>query len=137
MLPILDKVIDKTLCLENYKLNAGLVMGLAKACEHLDSTKVNRMFFSNCGLSADDLATIIKGIGLMRDFKSLIIKKEIMNQRCIDNMVTCLSRRVPYHLSEISIIDCKINPTLIERLMEYVTDQSRLNKFSLVNVHHS
>lgn len=56
ILPILDKVVNKTICLQNYLLSEGHVQGLAKACEHLDPRIVNRMLFNNCGMSADNFA---------------------------------------------------------------------------------
>ena len=60
-------------------LSDGHVQGLADACAYIDSKKLNRMLFENCGLTADNLAKIIKGIADMQDIKALIVKKEIFN----------------------------------------------------------
>ena len=62
VLPILDKVYMKTLCLQNYLLNDGHCRGLADACEHLDHKVVNRMLFNNCGITGDLMAVIFEGI---------------------------------------------------------------------------
>lgn len=51
VLPILDKIIKKTLCLQNYTLSAGHCQGLAAACSQLDSDKINRILFNNCGIN--------------------------------------------------------------------------------------
>lgn len=32
------------------------------------------MLFNNCGLSADNLATLIDGMSKMQDFKAMIVK---------------------------------------------------------------
>lgn len=53
ILPIFDKIVKKTLCLQNYMISDGHCQGLADACEHLDPKIVNRMLFNNCGLSGD------------------------------------------------------------------------------------
>ena len=53
ILPIFDKVVRKTLCLQNYLLNDGHVEGLAEACEHLDHHMINRMLFNNVGMTGD------------------------------------------------------------------------------------
>ena len=45
---------------------------------------------------------------------------------------------IPHHLEELSLVDAKITPTLIEQLMEtLVENRNRLKKFTLVNVHHT
>ncbi len=72
------------------------------------------MLFNNCGLTADNLATIIRGVDQMKDFKSLIVKQGVFNQNCLDSMFASLKHQIPFHIEEISIIDCKIAPTLIE-----------------------
>ncbi len=53
LLPIFDKIVNKTLCLQNYQLNDGHVKGIAQACQFFDHTKINRLLFNNCGLSGD------------------------------------------------------------------------------------
>ena len=79
VLPIFDKIVGKTLCLQNYLLKEGHVQGLADACEHLDPHLVNRMLFNNCGMTGDSLAKILEGVVKMKDFKSLIYKQGSIN----------------------------------------------------------
>ena len=71
-MPILDKIWKKTLCLQNYFLSEGNIRGLAQACEILDFRIVNRLLLNNCGISGEQFAEIITGMGKLRDFKSLI-----------------------------------------------------------------
>ena len=52
-LPILDKILKKTLCLQNYFLSDGNIKGLASACEVLDFRLVNRLLLNNCGITGD------------------------------------------------------------------------------------
>ena len=82
-LPILDKIFRKTICLQDYHLNDGNCQALAEACEHLDVQIVNRMLFSNCGLTGDQLALILAGIAKMKDFKALIYCKNTLNSQSI------------------------------------------------------
>ena len=49
-LPILDKVIKKTLMLQEYCLSQGHCRGLARACQFFDHKFVNRVLFNNCGI---------------------------------------------------------------------------------------
>ncbi len=91
--------------------------GLTEAWAHLDSNKVNRMLLNNCGLSADELAQIIGAFSHMQDFKSLTVKQETFNEQCILNLNEVMKHRVPWHLQDLSIIDCRISPNLIGQLM--------------------
>lgn len=136
ILPIFDKIVKKTLCLQNYLLNDGHCSGLAEACQHLDHRVVNRMLFNNCGITGDQMATILDGISKLKDFKALIYKNNELNRPAIQKLSHLLERGVPNHMLELQIIDCKMSATLIEDLMENLSE-SKLKKFALVNVHHS
>ena len=137
ILPIFDKVLKKTLCLQNYLLQDGHVEGLAEACEFLDRRLINRMLFNNCGMTGDQLATILQGVARMPDFKSLIYKNGGMNSLAIQKLEPILLRAAPNHLEELSIIDIKLSPTLIEELVVMLENKSRVKKLALVNMSHS
>lgn len=53
VLPILDKIYKKTLCLHNYLLTDGNCRALAAAGELLDHTLVNRYLFNNSGMTGN------------------------------------------------------------------------------------
>lgn len=53
MLPILDKIYKKTLYLQDYLLSDGICKGLAAACKLFDHRLVNRVLFTNCGITGD------------------------------------------------------------------------------------
>ena len=137
ILPIFDKVVRKTLCLQNYLLNDGHVEGLAEACEHLDHHMINRMLFNNVGMTGDQLALILEGVAKMHDFKALTYKQGLLNELAIERLSPILTRSVPNHLEQVSIIDCKISPTLMEHLLDELLEKSRIKKMALVHVQHS
>lgn len=136
-LPILDKISKKTLCLQNYLLTDGNCRGLAAACEFLDYHLVNRFLFNNCGITGKQLALILEGAVLIKDFKSLIYKSSEVTEVSLQALVPILEKRLPNNLAELKLIDCKINSTQIEVLMSCLIERSQLKAFSLVNVHHS
>lgn len=113
-LPIFDKIYRKTLCLNDYHLGDGNCQGLAEACEFLDTSIVNRMLFNNCGLSGDQLATILEGVQKMKDFKALIYRLNSLNALAIEKLGPIFQNPIPHHLEEIQLIDCKVGATLIE-----------------------
>ena len=136
-LPILDKIYRKTLCLQNYLLNDGHCQGLAEACQFLDHRVVNRMLFKNCGISGENLSLILEGATKMKDFKALIYKANSLNFEAVDRLAPLLQRKMPLHLEELSLIDCKIGPTLTEHLMNVLLKKNHLRKVALVKIMHN
>ena len=116
-MPILEKIWKKTLCLQNYFLSDGNIKGLVAACEFLDHRIVNRLLLNNCGVTGDQFAEIINGISKLRDFKSLIYKQNTINLNSINALVPVFQRRLPCHMDELKLIDCKVSPKLISLLM--------------------
>jgi len=72
VLPILEKIVGKTICLEGYTVPEGVCKALAMAAPNLDSSLTNRLLFNNCGISDTSFAAILLGFSKIKDFKSII-----------------------------------------------------------------
>ena len=81
---------------------------MAQACEVLDFRIVNRLLLNNCGISGDQFAEILQGLKKLRDFKSLVYIKNSINSASLTALKPLLEKRLPYHLQELKLIDCKI-----------------------------
>ena len=121
-LPILDKILRKTIYLQDYSLSDGHCKGLAVACQFFDPKLVNRILFSNCGINGDQFAMILEGLAKLSDFKSIVYKMNGINQRSIENLGPLLRKRLPHHLEELKIIDCKMSGSLIESLLKHLME---------------
>ena len=133
-LPVFDKVYRKTLCLQDYKLSDGHVRGIASACPLFDHSVVNRFLFSNCGLSGDQFAIVLQGAKNMKDFKSVIYKRDSININSIMSLKPLFARRIPYHMEELKLIDCKISSSDLEILLDCLLEDSKIKTLSLVNL---
>ena len=60
---------------------------------------------------------ILEGMAKLNDFKSIIYKMNGLNTKSIEMFTPLLQKRLPHHLEELKIIDCKMAGTLIEKLM--------------------
>lgn len=80
---------------------------------------------------------ILEGLQKLKDFKSIIYKMNTLNKLSLEKLVPVFEKRLPHHLEELKIIDCKVNSTLISQLMNSLLTKSQLRSFSLVKVHHS
>ena len=136
-LPILDKIWKKTLCLQNYYLSEGNILGLAKACEVLDYRAVNRIMLCNNGINGDQLAEIVEGMAKLREFKSLIYKQNMINMNSLTALKPVFEKRLPLQMEELKIIDCKVSHQLVIQLMQNLLEISQLKRLALVNVYHS
>ena len=74
MLPILDKISNKTLSLRNYRVSDGHCKGLAEAFRHLDPKSVSKIILQNCGLTGEQFAVILQGASQLKDLTALIYK---------------------------------------------------------------
>ena len=81
-LPILEKVVGTTLCLQSYTLNQSHCNALAKACVLFD-TSIRRVLFDNCGIDDSEFAAILEGIQQLKDFKSIIYKRNIIDEKSL------------------------------------------------------
>ena len=62
---------------------------------------MNRVLLNNCGLSGDNFATIIEGLTLIKDFKSIIYKRNEINRLSIERLEPLLAKSIPFNLAEI------------------------------------
>ena len=70
---------------------------------------MNRVFLSNNGLTGNKFATILDGLALIKDFKSIIYKHNELNELVISKFQPLFVKMFPNHLIELKIIDCKIH----------------------------
>lgn len=75
VLPLLDKIRGKTLCLQSYALSKAHCLALASACKAFDDHVVNRLLLNNCGIDDTEFAKIIEACTHIHDFKSIIYKQ--------------------------------------------------------------
>jgi hypothetical protein len=59
------------------------------------------MLFNNCGISGDQLATILEGVIKMKDFKALIYKMNAINSNAIEKLIPVFKKPIPHHLEEL------------------------------------
>ena len=106
-MPILDKITNKTLVLQNYALSQGHCRGLAKSFQYLDVTRVNRVLFNNCGISGREFAELLRGLQKLRDVKSITYKQNQFSHESLAELAKLFQRRIPYHLEELKLVDLK------------------------------
>ena len=100
VMPLMRKVKGKTLTFQQYTLTKQQVKALAHAVQYLDSAKVNRVHFENCGLNDDDLAGFFAAFAKVRDFKAVTVKQGTVGDRGMEALPGLLAKVVPFHLEQ-------------------------------------
>ena len=57
---------------------------------------------------------ILEGLAAIKDFKSIIYKRNEINALSIERLEPLFSKKIPHQLAELQIIDCKIHCVQIE-----------------------
>jgi len=106
-LPVLDKIIGKTLALYSYTLSEGHCKALQSAFRFLDG-KIDRILLDNCGIGDDEFESILNGVFLLNDFKSIVYKQNHFDELSMSAIKPIIQKQKPNNLKELKIIDCKI-----------------------------
>ena len=106
----------KTLCLKGYTLSQGHANALARACTLFDNS-IKRILFDNCGVDDEEFAAILWGLGQLNDFKSIIYKRNVFDQESLEAITPLMRKKLPNHLEELKIIDCRVSSKIINDLI--------------------
>jgi len=101
------------------------------ACSLFDKS-INRVLFDNCGIDDEEFAAILQGLAKLNDFKSIIYKQNTFNEMSMENIIPLFHKKLPNHLEELRIIDCKIPYKVSEELVNEIVFKSQLTKLALV-----
>lgn len=90
---------------------------LAVAAPNIDSSIINRILFSNCGISDSSFAAIIRGVTKIKDFKSIIYKLNEFGPESVLALDQLFQKNVPFHFEELKLVDLKMSSKCIEDLL--------------------
>ena len=113
MLPVLDYVYKKTLCLQSYTLSIGHCNALAQAFQHFDQF-INRVIFDNCGIDDGEFAAILGAVKKLKDFKKIIYRRNCFHTESLAAIQELFERKIPNHLEELRIENCQIKDNITE-----------------------
>ena len=94
----------------------------------------NRIILDNCGVDDEEFSTLLSGVKQLHDFKKIIYRYNVFSERSLAEIEGLLVRRIPQHLEELRIENCKIEISVVERLLELIDKNSFLYTLGLVNV---
>lgn len=96
-LPVLDKIVNKTLALYSYTLSEGHCKAFESACRFLDG-KITRVLLDNCGVGDDEFESILNGVNLLKGFQSIIYKQNHFDELSVQAIKPILRKQKPNQL---------------------------------------
>ena len=121
--------------MQNYPLNEAQCEGLATACSLLDPSKVNRIMFDRNGITGKQFSKILDGLSQLPDLKSIVYRRNGFTRDSLQSLQEAFTRKVPFHLEELKLIDLKISHQCCGELLS--SDLRKLKVLALVNVNMS
>ena len=81
-LPILEKIHNKALNLQNYTLSPVATQALMIASKFFDDF-VNKILLDNCGVNDDQFSKILESLLNLKDFKSIIYRRNHFGMKSV------------------------------------------------------
>ena len=104
----LKMIEDKSLNLLDHKLNDGQTKGLAA---HFKSAPTNiiRAVLDNNGISDELMSELLEATQHLEMMKCLIVRNNVFGRRSIEAIKPILKKDLPFNLTELRIMNCKIS----------------------------
>jgi hypothetical protein len=77
--------------------------------------------FENCGIDDIEFSNIITACSFLKDFKSIVYKQNQIGPLTLQLLPMLFQRKIPYHLLEFRVIDCKISVQTSNQLIDMVS----------------
>lgn len=132
-LPTIARIQHKSLQLFGYTLNSGICHALLEYFTHFKNA-ITKISLDNNGLKEDMTSFILEGLYQQDEFKSIIISRNSLDDKCAEILRSLLKRGFPKNLEELRLINCKIQLRSVEVVLRSIRETPNLRKLGLVKI---
>ena len=75
------------------------------------------MRFDNCGIDDIEMSQLLDAFAQFKDFKSIIYRRNELAELSLEGLKKLLAKKVPYHLQELRISNCRLSPRITSKLI--------------------
>ncbi|CDW82841.1 UNKNOWN [Stylonychia lemnae] len=129
-LPILNKIVDGILSLEDYKLNFGLCKALGSVLDDLGNL-IHKIVLKNNGINDVCYSMILEGALQNPFIKSLHLKSNEFREESLNKLLDYFKNEKNPNLEEIVISNCKQKLSQTNQLLKALSDYSKLKVLAL------
>ena len=109
---------------------------LGESCSHF-SDFISKVVLDSNKFLDQDFAKLLESISKLKSFRSIIYKKNGLGHQSVDFLERLLARKPPNHLEELRIEDCQIGPSVIESIVDVLSEDSYVKQLGLVKANMS
>ena len=125
ILPILNRIVAKSLILINYKLTSGVCAALGEAFSG-NPKLLNSVCLENNGCLDSDFAKIVRGLRHLENIKSITYRRNELGPESLEALRPLLARRKPHNVEVLRIVSCKVSSLVSKGLTEALISGSTL-----------
>lgn len=133
-LPVLGKIKNKVLPLIGYKMNEGLCSSIARAFS-VNKFMIHKVVLDGTGISDAAMAVLIEGMSHQETARGIVSRYNDFGEKALKALMPLLVRKRPRHFTELRLINCNMNQSVLHDLIEYLASvNTKLARLSLVKV---
>jgi hypothetical protein len=129
-LPIINKISEGVLRLDDYKLNNGLCKALGDVLDDLGET-ITKIDLRNNGIDDYDFAAIIKGAIQNPHIRSISNRNNEFKDESLKALMGYFTDKKKKTLEELCISACKTKQTQMNELLKVLSDYQHLISLSI------
>ena len=131
-LPLLAKVVNKQLSLQDYNLGYEHCVAFGETCK-FNYDFMSKLVLNNNGLTDESLSMLLIGLQHMYTISLVDIRRNQIGCKSVRLLTDFMMRRPPKHLQVLRIIDCNMDHAATYLLLQMLFENAKLRTFSLVN----
>ena len=129
-LPIISKINEGVLSLDDYKLNFGLCKALGNVFEDLDD-QIYKIDLRNNGLTDHDFAEILRGSIKNKNIKSFCLRNNEFKEESLKELMKYFENKKTPILEELVISACKTKITQVNEMLKVLSDYNNLKVLAI------
>lgn len=128
MLPIMEKIKNNHLILQDYAVSSGQVSGVAKAIVLIGKPVIKHILLDNC-LMTDAMAAELLNAFLQRQtLVELAFKRNVFLETSLKALVPIMQIKPPQNLLELRLVNCQTTPKVMNELLGALADCMNINQ---------
>lgn len=123
---------EKLLLLKEEAMSEAFVESLVRTARGFGSY-IQKIVLDNVGMKDDEFARLLKSIGQLKSFKSIVYRKNALGEKSAAVLSELFKKKIPNHLEELRIENCHpISATSMETIVEALHAENSLKILGLV-----
>lgn len=118
LLPLINKIKNRTLVLKDYTLNGGHCVALAEVWNQLGKPPVDVVYLDNCGVDDEEFSSLLSGFCALEKLQMLYYKENIFGPLALEAIRPLLMKRYPNNLRKLKLVKLNTSSIFVNELLD-------------------